>query len=292
MVNSNPETVSTDYDTSDKLYFEPLTLEDVLNICEQEKWRRHRAVRRPDAAQPRQRPQAERRADHRHLARKPSRSPRTANSSARCSTSSASARPAAAPRRPRTKPSPSPRASATPCSCARRSCSAAAAWSSSTTKPTCAVHPHRSRGIARAPVLVDHFLEDATEVDVDCISDGETAVIGAIMEHIEEAGIHSGDSACVIPPFSLSEKVKAEIANATKAMARELKVIGLMNVQFAVQGRDGLRARSEPARVAHRAVRHQGHRRPAAEARRENHGRQDAEGTRLHRGRSCRRISA
>jgi carbamoyl-phosphate synthase large subunit len=83
--------------------------------------------------------------------------------------------------------------------------------------------------------LIDHFLEDATEVDVDCISDGETVVIGAIMEHIEQAGIHSGDSACVIPPFSLSEKVKTEIADATKKMARELNVIGLMNVQFAVQ---------------------------------------------------------
>jgi carbamoyl-phosphate synthase large subunit len=88
---------------------------------------------------------------------------------------------------------------------------------------------------AERPILVDHFLEDATEVDVDCISDGETVVIGAIMEHIEQAGIHSGDSACVIPPFSLSEKVKAEIAGATKKMARELNVIGLMNVQFAVQ---------------------------------------------------------
>src|SRR5207249_9001684 len=74
------------------------------------------------------------------------------------------------------------------------------------------------------------------EVDVDCISDGETTVIGAIMEHIEEAGIHSGDSACVIPTFSLSQKVLNEIAAATKAMARELNVRGLMNVQFAVKG--------------------------------------------------------
>ncbi len=88
---------------------------------------------------------------------------------------------------------------------------------------------------AQHPILVDRFLEDAAEVDVDCISDGETVVIGAIMEHIEEAGIHSGDSACVIPPFSLSEQAKAEISKATKAMARELKVIGLMNVQFAVK---------------------------------------------------------
>jgi carbamoyl-phosphate synthase large subunit len=72
-------------------------------------------------------------------------------------------------------------------------------------------------------------------VDVDCICDGETAVIGAIMEHIEEAGIHSGDSACVIPSFSLSQRVQAEIADATKRMARALNVRGLMNVQFAVK---------------------------------------------------------
>jgi carbamoyl-phosphate synthase large subunit len=88
------------------------------------------------------------------------------------------------------------------------------------------------------PVLIDRFLEDAIEVDVDCISDSETAVIGAIMEHIEEAGIHSGDSACVIPTFSLSQKVLDEISSATKAMARELNVRGLMNVQFAVKGDD------------------------------------------------------
>src|SRR5246127_2045710 len=88
------------------------------------------------------------------------------------------------------------------------------------------------------PVLIDRFLEDAVEVDVDCISDGETTVIGAIMEHIEEAGIHSGDSACVIPTFSLSQRVLDEISSATKAMARELNVRGLMNVQFAVKGED------------------------------------------------------
>ena len=88
------------------------------------------------------------------------------------------------------------------------------------------------------PVLVDRFLEDAIEVDVDCIADGEISVIGAIMEHIEQAGIHSGDSACVIPTFSLSKTVLQEIATATKAMARELRVRGLMNVQFAVKGED------------------------------------------------------
>ena len=85
------------------------------------------------------------------------------------------------------------------------------------------------------PVLVDRFLEDATEVDVDCIADGETCVIGGVMEHIEHAGIHSGDSACVIPSFSLSPETLATIKHATKSMAKELEVRGLMNVQFAIK---------------------------------------------------------
>ncbi|MGD2018342.1 MAG: carbamoyl-phosphate synthase large subunit, partial [Planctomycetota bacterium] len=85
------------------------------------------------------------------------------------------------------------------------------------------------------PILVDKFLEDAIEVDVDCIADGERVVIGAIMEHIEEAGIHSGDSACVLPPYTLSDSLQEEITRATKAMAKELGVIGLMNVQYAVK---------------------------------------------------------
>jgi carbamoyl-phosphate synthase large subunit len=85
------------------------------------------------------------------------------------------------------------------------------------------------------PVLVDQFLEDAIEVDVDAISDGKTVVIGGIMEHIEEAGIHSGDSTCVLPPHTIDETLQDEIAKATKAMALELNVIGLMNVQFAIK---------------------------------------------------------
>jgi carbamoyl-phosphate synthase large subunit len=85
------------------------------------------------------------------------------------------------------------------------------------------------------PILVDRFLEDATEVDVDCIADGERCVIGGVMEHIEQAGIHSGDSACAIPTFSLSKEVLEAIKRATVVMACELKVRGLMNVQFAVK---------------------------------------------------------
>ena len=86
------------------------------------------------------------------------------------------------------------------------------------------------------PILVDKFLEDAIEVDVDCIADGHRVVLGGIMEHIEEAGIHSGDSSCVIPPYSLSLEIQKEIETATKAMAKELGVVGLMNVQYAIKG--------------------------------------------------------
>jgi len=88
------------------------------------------------------------------------------------------------------------------------------------------------------PVLIDRFLEDATEVDVDCISDGENVIVAGIMEHIEEAGVHSGDSCCAIPPYSLQGPVIQEIREATIAMARHLRVIGLMNVQFAVKRED------------------------------------------------------
>ena len=92
----------------------------------------------------------------------------------------------------------------------------------------------------KSPVLLDRFLEDAVEVDVDCISDGSAGadgvLIGGIMEHIEAAGIHSGDSACSLPPYTLSESIKDELRRQTAAMARALKVVGLMNVQFAIQG--------------------------------------------------------
>jgi carbamoyl-phosphate synthase large subunit len=115
--------------------------------------------------------------------------------------------------------------------CVRASCSAAAQF---------------ERFVAEAfvvaqgqPVLIDRFLEDATEVDVDCLCDGERALVMGVMEHIEEAGVHSGDSACVIPPYSLPRPVEEEIREATRAMAKHLRVVGLMNVQFAVKREDG-----------------------------------------------------
>src|SRR5205085_3794304 len=86
------------------------------------------------------------------------------------------------------------------------------------------------------PILIDQFLDAAVEVDVDCICDGQRAIIGGVMQHIEEAGVHSGDSACVIPPYSLPPDIVEDIKHQTRAMALELNVRGLMNVQFAVTG--------------------------------------------------------
>jgi len=88
----------------------------------------------------------------------------------------------------------------------------------------------------KSPVLLDRFLDDAVEVDVDCISDGTEVMIGGIMEHVEQAGVHSGDSACSLPPYTLSPTLQDELRRQTALMARALKVVGLMNVQFAIQG--------------------------------------------------------
>ncbi len=239
MVNSNPETVSTDYDTSDKLYFEPLTLEDVLNIYDEEKpegvfvqFGGQTPLNLADGlkaagvpilgTQPENIEMAEDRKlfaamlDKLGLRQTPNGTATTSEEAV------AIARRIGYPVLVRPSFVLGGRA-----------------------MELVYNEPDLQRYMASAieitpdrPVLVDRFLEDAVEVDVDCISDGETSVIGAIMEHIEEAGIHSGDSACVIPTFSLPEKVLKEIASATKAMARELNVRGLMNVQFAVKGED------------------------------------------------------
>jgi carbamoyl-phosphate synthase large subunit len=236
MVNSNPETVSTDYDTSDKLYFEPLTLEDVLNICDQEK---------PDGVIVQfggQTPLNLAADLERHGVPVIGTSPKSIELAEdrkffsalldRIGLKQAEAGTAVSE-------------------------DEAVAIAERIGYPVL-VRPsfvlggrgmmivynddelrHYIRNAADVapdrPILVDRFLENATEVDVDCISDGETSVIGAIMEHIEQAGIHSGDSACVIPAFSLSEKIKKEITDGAKALARELEVRGLMNIQFAVK---------------------------------------------------------
>src|SRR6202163_937787 len=230
MVNSNPETVSTDYDTSDKLYFEPLTLEDVLNIYDQEKpegvivqFGGQTPLNLADGLKaagvpiigtsPESIETAEDRQlfaamlDRLGLRQTPSGSAVTTEEAA------ASAHKIGYPLLVRPSFVLGGRA-----------------MDLVYNEEDLRRYMARAIGVTPArPVLVERFLEDAIEVDVDCISDGETTVIGAIMEHIEEAGIHSGDSACVTPTFSLSQNVLDEISSATKAMAGELNVRGLMN---------------------------------------------------------------
>src|SRR5437868_10665832 len=239
MVNSNPETVSTDYDTSDKLYFEPLTLEDVLNIYDQEK--PEGVVVQFGGQTPLNLADGLKAAGVPIFGTQPE------------SIETAEDRKRFAAMLDKLGLRQTPNGSAV-------NMDEAVAIATKIGYPVLVRpsfvlggramelvynEPDLRRYMASAievtpdrPVLVDRFLEDAVEVDVDCISDGETTVIGAIMEHIEEAGIHSGDSACVIPTFSLSRQVLDEISSATKAMARELNVRGLMNVQFAVKDED------------------------------------------------------
>ena len=129
------------------------------------------------------------------------------------------------------------------------------------------------------PVLIDKFLDDAIEIDVDALGDGEEYVIGGIMEHIERAGVHSGDSACSLPPKSISAEIQDEIRRHTIALAKALNVRGLMNAQFAVQETNVFVLEVNPARVAHRAVRQQSDRRTFGENRRAHHGWQNAQGS-------------
>jgi len=239
MVNSNPETVSTDYDTSDKLYFEPLTLEDVLNIYDQEKpegvfvqFGGQTPLNLADGLKAAgvpilgTQPESIETAEDRQLfaAMLDKLGLRQTPSGSAINTDEAVAIATKIGYPVLVRPS---------FVLGGRAMELVYNEEDLRRYMTSAIEVTPDR-----PVLVDRFLEEAIEVDVDCISDGETTVIGAIMEHIEEAGIHSGDSACVIPTFSLPKKVLDEISAATKAMARELKVRGLMNVQFAVKGDD------------------------------------------------------
>jgi carbamoyl-phosphate synthase large subunit len=236
MVNSNPETVSTDYDTSDKLFFEPLTLEDVLNICDQEQphgvivqfggqtplnlaadLERHGVP--IIGTSPKSIEQAEDRKFFSALLDKLKLKQAEAGTATNESEALTIANRIGYPVLVRPSFVLGGRAMMIVYSDGELSRYMREAVTAS---------PER-------PVLVDRFLDNATEIDVDCISDGETSVVGAIMQHIEQAGIHSGDSACVIPAFSLSDKIKSEIVRAAKDLARELEVRGLMNIQFAVK---------------------------------------------------------
>ncbi|MEL7264749.1 MAG: carbamoyl-phosphate synthase large subunit [Planctomycetota bacterium] len=240
MINSNPETVSTDYDTSDMLFFEPLTIEDVLNVCEaiqpdgvicqfggQTPLNLARgltdagvpiigtSVDTIEAAEDRERFQQ---LIHRLGLRQPAsgiaRNMSEARDEAKRIGFPALVRPSFV--------------------------------LGGRAMEICYDKSQFERFVAEAfivadgqPVLIDSFLEDATEVDVDALADGNRCVIVGIMEHIEEAGVHSGDSACSIPPNNLPQPIIQEIRESTAALAKELNVIGLMNIQFAVKTEDG-----------------------------------------------------
>jgi carbamoyl-phosphate synthase large subunit len=239
MVNCNPETVSTDYDTSDRLYFEPLTLEDVLEIVRVEKPEGlivqyggqtplKLAVPLHELSVPilGTSPDAIDRAEDRErfsqlIEKLGLRQPE--NGMARSADEAfAVAKRIGYP--VMVRPS---------YVLGGRAMEVVYDDADLRTYLTEAVQASNER-----PVLVDRFLRDAAEVDVDVVSDGTQVVVGGVMEHIEEAGIHSGDSACALPPFSLSPVLVAEIERQSIALARELDVKGLMNVQFAIQGGD------------------------------------------------------
>jgi carbamoyl-phosphate synthase large subunit len=236
MVNSNPETVSTDYDTSDKLFFEPLTLEDVLNICDQEKpdgvivqfggqtplnlaadLKRHGVPiigTSPESIE-----LAEDRKHFSALLDKIGLKQAEAGTAVSAEEALVIANRIGYPVLVRPSFVLGGRAMMIVYNDQELDRYMREAVTAS---------PER-------PVLVDRFLDNATEVDVDCIADGTTAVVGAIMEHIEQAGIHSGDSACMIPAFSLSAEIQEKIESAAVNLAKELDVKGLMNIQFAVK---------------------------------------------------------
>lgn len=239
MVNCNPETVSTDYDTSDRLYFEPLTIEDVLNIIH---------IERPEGiivqfggqtplklAVPLERegvkilgtsPDSIDRAEDRKRFKELLHKLRLKQAESDTALSVEDALHAAdrIGYPVMIRPSYVLGGRAMEIVYDERS-----------------LRDYMIRAVKAAPehpVLIDKYLEDAVEVDVDALSDGQNVVIGGVMEHIEEAGVHSGDSACSLPPHSLARKIVNKIKKQTKALAKELNVVGLMNVQFAVKSNE------------------------------------------------------
>ncbi len=239
MVNCNPETVSTDYDTSDRLYFEPLTLEDVLEIVDLEQpegvivqyggqtplklARDLEACGAPiigtspdsiDLAEDRERFQQL--ISSLGLKQPPNRTARSLDEALRLADE------IAYPLVVRPSYVLGGRAMEIVYNEneLRRYMNTAVAVSNA------------------APVLLDHFLDDAIEVDVDAICDGENVLIGGIMQHIEQAGIHSGDSACSLPPYSLDESIQNELRDQAARMAKALNVVGLMNTQFAIKDKE------------------------------------------------------
>jgi carbamoyl-phosphate synthase large subunit len=236
MINCNPETVSTDYDTSDRLYFEPLTLEDVLSVVEKEK--PQGVIVQFGGQTPL------------NLALELKRNGVPIIGTAPESIDLAEDRRRFGRLLDELKiPQPKNGTALVPEEAARVAGeigfpvlvrpsyvlggrAMVIAYDLHTVQEY--VAQAALMGPAR-PVLIDQFLEEATEVDVDALADGEDVIIGGVMEHIEEAGVHSGDSSCVLPPVTLSHSVLAKIRDYTKRLAKALQVVGLMNVQYAIQ---------------------------------------------------------
>jgi len=240
MVNCNPETVSTDYDTSDRLYFEPLTLEDVLEIVAVEKpigvivqYGGQTPLKLAHGLEKNGVPIigttpdmidcAEDRARFQTMLRKLDLKQPPNRTASNVADAVAGADEIGYPLVMRPSNVLGGRAMEIIHAQPDLERYMRAAEEMSETYPE------------RMPILLDRFLNDAIEVDVDAVSDGKDVIIGGIMEHIEQAGVHSGDSACSLPPFSLSKEMQDELRRQTVAMAKELNVVGLMNVQFAIQ---------------------------------------------------------
>ncbi len=241
MVNCNPETVSTDYDTSDRLYFEPLTLEDVLEVV---------AVEKPEGVIVQYGGQTPLKLSN-GLAK--NGVPIIGTSVDMIDCAEDRARFQAMLRKLELKQPPNRTASNVadgiagaeeigyPLVMRPSNVLGGRAMEIIHAQPDLERYMRDAEEMSkiypeRMPILLDRFLNDAIEVDVDAVSDGTEVIIGGIMEHIEQAGVHSGDSACSLPPHSLSSKMQNELRRQTVAMAKELNVVGLMNVQFAIQG--------------------------------------------------------
>ena len=239
MVNCNPETVSTDYDTSDRLYFEPLTLEDVLEIARVEKpdgvivqyggqtpLKLARALERAGVPVIGTSPQSIHRAEDRAFFQQLLHQLKLLQPPNRTATQTDEALALADE-------------IGYPLVVRPSYVLGGRAMEIVHNADDLNAYMNSAIGVSfDSPVLLDRFLDDAIEVDVDAICDGKAVLIGGIMEHIEEAGVHSGDSACSLPPFSLSGALQDELRRQTRALALALNVVGLMNVQFAVKDGD------------------------------------------------------
>ncbi|HTT02156.1 MAG TPA: carbamoyl-phosphate synthase large subunit [Steroidobacteraceae bacterium] len=236
MVNCNPETVSTDYDTSDRLYFEPLTLEDVLEILAKERplgvivqfggqtpLKLSRALEEAGApiigTTPESIDIAEDRERFQQLVR-----------------TLALKQPANATARNEEQAVRLAREVGYPLVVRPSYVLGGRAMEVVFTEDDLRTYMRDAVHVANdSPVLLDRFLDVAIEVDVDAVCDGDDVLIGGIMEHVEQAGVHSGDSGCSLPPYSLAPEIQAELREQTRKLARALHVVGLMNVQFAIQ---------------------------------------------------------